>query len=322
MAWALAFGVLAVYVALPTRNYYWDGISFALKIEEATELNPSMFHPNHLLYTPAGYLLHRFNHGLGLNLRALETLQTFNSVLSALSAYLLFRILAISTGNSYLSSSLTLLFAFSATWWKFSTDANAYIPSVFCLLICCSLILPAKRPRPLLLAVAHASAMVLHQLAALMYPVLLLGLLQQSASFGLRRKLWLLWEYSAVACIITLSIYYYGFMVSHGRSGMVAFVQWVISYDPSAPTAFDFYDSLTASLQGQVRLLLGGRLALALSSARALTMGVIVVLSVLVAYLGASSIRNFRSIRALFSGDLNRNRDSRLLMRLAGLWIG
>jgi hypothetical protein len=40
--------MLLVYLLFPTKNYYWDGIFFARVIEDASTLNPSLLHPNHL----------------------------------------------------------------------------------------------------------------------------------------------------------------------------------------------------------------------------------------------------------------------------------
>lgn len=54
-AWLAAFGILAVYWAFPTRNYYWDGIAFAQAIEDAPGLGPLLIHPNHLYTTPSAF---------------------------------------------------------------------------------------------------------------------------------------------------------------------------------------------------------------------------------------------------------------------------
>jgi hypothetical protein len=46
----ILFSVTAViYLLFPTRVYYWDGIVFAQAIEDASRLNPSLVHPNHLI---------------------------------------------------------------------------------------------------------------------------------------------------------------------------------------------------------------------------------------------------------------------------------
>ena len=92
----------------------------------------------------------------------------------------------------------SLLFGFPATWWKFSTDANAYIPSIL-LLLCTDYIqarrlearrlearrLEARGWRPprlearrstVVAGLAHAGAMLFHELAILFLPVALFRL--------------------------------------------------------------------------------------------------------------------------------------------------
>src|SRR5690242_1219279 len=131
----LSFGLLALYLAFPTKNFYWDGIVFAQAIEDATRVNISLAHPNHLVYNFVGYGFYKLLRGFGADVRALTALQILNSILSAASATILFLILRDTLHSLYFSVCLTLLFALSATWWKFSTDANAYIPSVLFLLL-------------------------------------------------------------------------------------------------------------------------------------------------------------------------------------------
>src|SRR5215208_6266456 len=150
--WLIFIATSAIYLSFPTRVYYWDGIAFAQAIEDASGLNASLVHPNHLIYNFAGYIFYKLLLWLGFELRAITALQILNGLLSAACAGVLFGILMDTLRCVYLSVCLTLLFAFSATWWKFSTDANAYIPSVLFLLISFSLVLPGKKPRPLLTA--------------------------------------------------------------------------------------------------------------------------------------------------------------------------
>lgn len=77
--WLLSLGVLLVYLSFPTRSYYWDGIDFALAIENSRGLSASLIHPHYTLR------------------------------------------------SAHLSLVLTALFSFSATWWKYSTDADSYV---------------------------------------------------------------------------------------------------------------------------------------------------------------------------------------------------
>ena len=130
---ALSLGLLALYLAFPTKAYYWDGVVFAQAIEDVASHSAaviSLAHPNHLVYNFVGYFVYRLLHGFDANLRAITALQILNSIFSAGSATILFLILRETLRSIYLSACLTLLFALSATWWKFSTDANAHRTSV------------------------------------------------------------------------------------------------------------------------------------------------------------------------------------------------
>ena len=62
--------VLVVYAALRTRNYYWDGILFALTIEESSGVTIKLFNPNHLFGNLLGVLLYWPLHALWPVLRA------------------------------------------------------------------------------------------------------------------------------------------------------------------------------------------------------------------------------------------------------------
>ena len=61
---------VAVYLLLPTRNYYWDGVAFAINVEK--QLPPrDTLHPNHLIYTTANVWLYHAVLLIGLKTRAL-----------------------------------------------------------------------------------------------------------------------------------------------------------------------------------------------------------------------------------------------------------
>ena len=66
-------GILALYLLLPTKNYFWDGVDFAQHIEDATKLDASLIHPNHLFYNAFGYLVYRTTHAFGMSLRTPRT---------------------------------------------------------------------------------------------------------------------------------------------------------------------------------------------------------------------------------------------------------
>ena len=251
--------VAIIYVAFPTRVYYWDGIVFAQTIEDAASLSPSLVHPNHLIYNFAGYIFYKLLLGLGFNLRAVTALQILNSLLSAACAGVLFSILRDTLRSAYLSVCLTLLFAFSATWWKFSTDANAYIPSMVFLLISFYLILPDRKTRPVLVGLTFFIAMAFHQLAVLMFPVLALGVYLQDGPLSTKRRVINVVFFSAVAIVSILTAYGYLFYLASGTFDVARLIHWTASFSPDAETGFNWWSNLQYSLRGQVRLFFGGR---------------------------------------------------------------
>src|SRR5262249_25137907 len=142
LRWYLVGLILIVYSSFPTRNHYWDGIGFALAIEDSGGLTRALFNPNHLFYNFFGYLIYHSIHWLIPGLRALDILCGLSILLSVSSIYVLYSMLSLTLRDRYHSVCLSLLLAFSATWWKFSTDANSYIPSLFFLILPASHLLP------------------------------------------------------------------------------------------------------------------------------------------------------------------------------------
>jgi hypothetical protein len=254
--------ILLVYLLFPTKNYYWDGIFFARLIESASGFYPSLLHPNHLLYNVIGYFLYKLAHAVGMQWRAIEVLQFANSVVSVLTAYLLYRILKRSLRSNYLVWALTLWFAFSSTWWKFSTDTNAYVFSVFCLLLAFYLTLEEFKPRPLLVALVLSAAVLLHQLAVIAYPALAVALFWQASEMSASRRKLLVVQFCILSFLLVFSTYYYCFYFVTGTWSLARFTRWVTSYSPDASFSFDFLSNFGYTLRGNVRLFFSARLSL------------------------------------------------------------
>ena len=315
-------GVLLAYLLLLTKNYYWDGIFFAQTIEDSPRLHAQLLHPNHLIYNVVGYLFYRAARGLGLQVRAVEVLQILNCLTSALSAYVLFRILLDCLKSVYLSAMLTLLFALSATWWKFSTDADSYIPSCLFLLISFYLILPHRKPRPYLVAVMHALSMCFHQLAVLFFPVILLGiLLQTSSEEPAKRRLLPVVQYSLAAFLITFPLFYYSFYLVTGSFAFKPFLTWITNFSPEHGFTFNFWDNLTYTLRGHSRLFVGGRI----SFMRDLKSPVIFVLAgvtlILAALFFFKLFRHFSELKTAFSQMFKDGGRFKSLRLLSVVWI-
>ena len=320
IAAVLSLALLLLYLAFPTKVYYWDGITFAQAIEDAGGPNVSLVHPNHLLYNFAGYFFYRLLRTFNSELRAITALQILSSLFSAGCAAVLFVILKDTLRSLYLSICFTLLFAFSATWWKFSTDANAYIPSVFFLLLCFYLVLPDRKPAPLPLAILFAVAMCFHQLAIIAFPVFALGVYLQDGAISIGRRARNAIVFSAVTVALIVSVYTIAFYEATGRFNLATFLRWTVSFSPDAETDFSLWSNFGYSARGQVRLLFGGRLSLL----RELVNPGIVLL--MVALVGAVLLLIFKSLWNLPTIK-QRLRELRLAPRqksvvlLALLWV-
>jgi hypothetical protein len=314
-------GILLVYLLLPTKNYYWDGIFFAQTIEEAQSLGPQLLHPNHLIYNVLGYLSFRAARAFGLGVRALEVLQILNCVFAALSAYLLFRILLECFKSVYLGAMLTVVFAFSATWWKFATDANSYTPSVLFLLISFYLILPGRKPKPYLLAAVHALSMFFHQLAVLFFPVILLGIwLQTSAEPG-KRRLQTALKYSLSAFLITFPLFCYSFYLVTGSFAFRPFFRWITNFSPEHGFTFNFWDNLSYTLRGHPRLFMGGRISFLRDLNGPLIFAMTGVTLILAALFFFKLIRYFRELKTASDRTLKGAGQFRSLRLLTIVWI-
>lgn len=259
----LSIAILLAYSAFRTRNHYWDGIGFALAIEDSPGLTPLLFNPNHLLYSFFGYLIYQPIHHLAPNIRALTILSNINTILSAFAAYLLFVMLMSKLRNFYYSTWLTLLFAFSATWWKFSTDANAYVPSTFLLLLAMYKLEQTTKPNLVSIGLIHGLSMLLHQIAVFFYPVVLcalfLGPSQRALKPALRKAL----VYTIVAAgTVILAYSWVWFRVLKGTS-FQAFTNWVLSHGREEFAFVSLTHNVLETVRASIRVFFGGRFSLA-----------------------------------------------------------
>ncbi len=294
ITWLMFSVTLLIYLCFPTKNFFFDGIDFAHTIETAPRLGTSLVHPNHLIYNLVGYIIYRLVRSVGIDTRAIEVLRITNSLLSVASAYVLFRILRASVRSFYLCVALTLLFSFSAMWWKFSTDANAYIPSVLFLLISFYLILPAQKARTFLLALTFSISMCFHQLAVVFFPVLVLGLFLQDASLDIRQRILKVLHFSAAAFLVTFVAYSYCFYLSTRMFNFTKFVRWMTSFSPDGGFTFNAWNNLKYTLRGHARLFFGGRFNLIKGLINPLIVVLIIALAAAASLLAFQLGRNFK----------------------------
>ncbi|HEV2883787.1 MAG TPA: hypothetical protein VGW36_02955 [Pyrinomonadaceae bacterium] len=313
--------IAAVYLCFPTKSYFFDGIAFAGIIEQTPELGTSLLHPNHLIYNLVGAAFYKLILRMGIEMRAVAALQILNSLLGALSAYVVFGILRTSLTRRYFWYALTLLFAFSATWWKFATDADAYIPSVLFVLISFYLALPKQKPRPLLVAMAYSIALCFHQMAVIFFPVLVIGLFLQGNDLPQRRRVMNALTFSVTAPVLTIAAYIFSFYSMTGTTNLAQLMRWTLSYSPDESFGFNFWDNLGFTVRGHFRLFFGGRLNAIQGLVSPPILILIVLLVLVIAILLVQIIRNFRKPTFKRLRESLQNPARRVLLLLCLLWI-
>jgi len=254
-----ALTALLVYLAIPTRNYYWDGITFALDIENAAGLK-SLLHPNHLLYSPIGWLIYR---ALSGTIRALYVLQFLNAFFGALAVYFLFGIVAKVAQSIRAAIALTALFAFAGMWWRFSTDADAYIPSVLLLIICADLLITSRPSRPIQVALLHTLAMLAHELAFLFvlpasYWIWRHGSKGESQLVRFRRTM----AYACTAGFSTLGVYVAVFRWRSGGFTFPAFFAFLTSHAAGSGFSFNAIRNSWLTVRSWAQVFLAGKASL------------------------------------------------------------
>jgi hypothetical protein len=276
---ALTISLLLVYAAFPTRNHYWDGIGFALNIEGTAQSldqgtpgklqmlgSQIYFNPNHLLYNLLGYIFYLPIYKLLPHIRALRVLAAISMILSTATVVLQFLMMARWTKDFRLSLWLTLLMAFSATWWKFSTDANAYVPSVFLLVVCMFLFTnPLRCPPVVIIGLLHALSILVHQISVLFFPAALLAIWTHSSwSRGQNKRRVALYVLTSGGVVITAYLWVWFDVLGRDLS-VQAFLGWITFNGPEEYDYQSVVSSVITSLKSLRKLFLGGRVSLALT---------------------------------------------------------
>jgi hypothetical protein len=235
---------LALYLAFPTRNYYWDGVRFAIDIEKNLPFS-ALAQPNHLIYELCGAWLYDAFDAIGFPVRALYLMQAANCLLAGLGVVLLYKVVRNKGWTAERSLIAASIFGFSATWWKFASDVNAYVPAIVLLMCAYALI---GNPRWVWLAgLATSGAMLFHELAILFLAVGLIVLWKQRA---------LLLIYLTAALAPVAIAYAWAYKAVNPEQG---FLRWITSHSVDSAFAFNSLKDLGYTLRGTVRLFFGGR---------------------------------------------------------------
>ncbi len=311
--WTLATGLLFIYLAFPTRNYYWDGISFAQTIEDAKYIK-NLIHPNHLIYNLVGYWFYHLLLSVGFPVRSITALQILNAILGSTAALILFFTLR-QLFPLYLTTCLTLLYGFSATWWKYSSDANAYIISNLFILMTLYFILPGRKPKPLLVGILFTLSMCFHQLAIFFGPVIILALIFQA------RKLVPVLQFALTTSVLTIAAYLYCFYITDNAMELDRFLRWITYFSPDASFSFNVWDNLIHTLLGHPRLFLNGRFNLLKGQLSPIIIALIVVLVISFCSLCYFGVRHFKRPNLQTVRSLIDDSHRRQLFILATTWV-
>ena len=270
------------------------------------------FIPNHLLHNLFGFLIYKPAHSVFLSIRTLEVLVAVNSLLSALTAALLFRTVFRRSHDLRTSTLLALLFAFSGTWWKFSTDANAYVPSVFFLVASASLLTDSeRRPRLFAVALLHRTAILIHQFAVLFYSALLVALWRHPFC---RRNRMTLFTYTVAAATPVLAAYLAVWFGVYAEDWSAReFLSWITYNGGDLYSNRSTLANLLTSVASMVRVFFGGRISLA---SQVVPAPVLFLLAVIMA---GSSFRLFRK-----EGEPHGKSPplQQPIMRFTAAWVG
>ncbi len=255
--------VFVVYLLLPTRLYFWDGVAFSIAIEAPNASAKSLFHPNHLVYNLIGYAVWKGLSAVGIALRVLPLLQALNALFAAATVYLLWQVLKETAQSLSCCMWSALMFAFSATWWKYATDADAYILSIFFLVLSYWFV-TMPRSHPFAAAIAHGAAILVHQLALFFLPVALLAIHYSRRQAGKRQRALALAVYAITAVSIAGVAYVIAFVLwSPPPADVSGFWKWITTHSEDAPFfSFNLSRSIQLTLRSIVRLFFGGKFTL------------------------------------------------------------
>ncbi len=217
-----------VYLLTLTSDYFWDGITFASQIEKVARGERGkelLFHQNHLLYNAFGYFSYCLARTVNSGIRALTVLQVANVFIASAAVSVFFRIAERVTRSRYTAMVCASALAFSATWWKLATDADAYMLSVLLVLICLENLL-SQRPRWYAAGLALAGAMLVHELASLF------SIAAVVAVFSIRkieRKRKFAVAMCALAWSVTVATYYICAELLHNLTHPLDVIRWATS---------------------------------------------------------------------------------------------
>lgn len=231
---AVTLFALALYLSTLTADYYWDGLAFAGRIERVARHDHginSLFHRNHLLYNPLAYVLYLVPRALGVSVRALTILQIISALSCTIGVAVFFQIARRISGSLYIAGVGAALLAVSTCWWKSATDADAYSLSVALVLISINAVL-SQTPHWYVAGGALAGAMLIHELAILSFPAVIVAVVLNTKIESRRR---FAINLSLLALGVTLGVYYACAAVLFDVKKPIDVIKWAASNPYGVP---------------------------------------------------------------------------------------
>ena len=262
--------VLGVYLLTLTEYHLQDAVEFSTVVERGEPRD--LFHPLHLIYNAAGFILHRAGAAaLGEDLSALLVLQIVNAVAGAASVVICFAFLRRHTRDLAASLIGALLVAFSYGYWYFSTEAETYVITILLLTVSLWQAVelrdkPTAR-RAVLLGVFHGLAILFHIMSGLFVVVGLVAVLWAKGSRG--RRLRALACYAASGAVLTLGAYVAAAVLVHDCRSLGDIRDWMFRlYGSGLVSPLTARTLLPRMAIGLGRSFLGGCYALAIPPVR------------------------------------------------------
>ncbi|HAM38738.1 MAG TPA: hypothetical protein DCP53_04995 [Elusimicrobia bacterium] len=181
IASAIVFSLLLVYLLLPCKQFFFDGLMYA-SIVEAKESGwqTRLGWANHLSFNYYGHAFWWLLKQVGINKDGYSALQIMNSIFGAFTVGIFFLFLRKLISKIWITVVFSYLLAFSYAYWYRAIDAQVYPPSIFWLLI--SFILTwsymrqKSRLKLIILSVTTALSVLAHQGNVFFMPMVITGI--------------------------------------------------------------------------------------------------------------------------------------------------
>lgn len=235
---AILFGIL--YITIPTRMFYIDGVYYAEHLENIPYY-VNGFHPHHLLYLPVMHALYDVCHSAIPSLRAMTFLLILSAVCGAITLFVFGYFLRKLGHSVFTRLSGMILLGSAYTFWHHSTDANIYIPAHLIVMIVILVIFSdgffTSKPLQIIAGILLAFAGLMHEIAL----VALVPLSFYIYFKGEKERINLVLRFALSTILVILIAYPTVFSIYHGDISPTPgnFIRWTGAFT-QAPHYFSY----------------------------------------------------------------------------------